>query len=286
MLRIDAHQHFWIYDPVRDSWIDEDMAALRRDFYPADLNPLLEETALDGCVSVQVDQSPADTAFLLKHAEAHAFVKGVVGWVNLQADDIEEQLAHYNGFPLLKGFRHVLQSEAERNFMLRPAFQRGIGLLNRYGFTYDILIYADQLPFATEFARRFPDQPMVLDHIAKPDIRGNAVGKTNGPGSLHTWKQGIRSLASCDNVWCKVSGMMTEADWKNWKPEDFKPFLDEVVEAFGPQRLMFGSDWPVCLLAASYEDTARVIQDYFAPFSADEKNALFGGVATAFYKLT
>jgi L-fuconolactonase len=283
MLRIDAHQHFWKYDPVRDSWIDEDMIAIRKDFGPGDLHPLLEETALDGCISVQADQSPAETAYLLKHAEAHPFIKGVVGWVNLQADDIEEQLAHYSGFPQLKGFRHVLQGEAERDFMLRPAFQRGIGLLNRYGFTYDILIYADQLPFATEFARRFPDQPMVLDHMAKPDIKGNAAGKTGG---LHAWKQGIRSLASCDNVWCKVSGMMTEADWKNWKPEDFKPFLNEVVEAFGPQRLMFGSDWPVCLLAASYEDTARVIQDYFAPFSKDEKNALFGGVATAFYTLT
>lgn len=285
MLRIDAHQHFWKYDPVRDSWIGEDMALLRRDFFPADLHPSLEEQALDGCVVVQVDQSPTENAFLLEQASAHSFIKGVVGWVNLQADDIEEQLAHYRGFPLLKGFRHIVQGEAERAFMLRPAFQRGIGLLNRYGFTYDILIYPDQFPFATELARIFPDQPMVLDHVGKPDIKGFAARKTSGPGGLPAWKKEIRSLASCDNVWCKVSGMVTEADWKTWQPEDFKPFLDEVVEAFGPKRLLFGSDWPVCLLAASYEDTARIVQDYFAAFSLDEKASIFGGNASAFYHL-
>jgi L-fuconolactonase len=302
MLRIDAHQHFWTYDPVRDAWIGEGMEAIARDFYPADLLPLLEDQAFDGCVAVQADQSPAETAFLLDQASGHPFIKGVVGWVDLESDDIEEQLAHYRGFPLLKGFRHILQGEAQRDFMLRPAFQRGIGLLNRYGYTYDILIYADQIGYATEFARLFPDQPFVLDHMAKPNIKGYAAhraaagdrtgatvaagGAHGSPGDLLHWKRTIRSLASCENVCCKVSGLVTEADWKNWTPEDIHPFLDVIVEAFGPRRLMFGSDWPVCLLAASYEETTRVIQDYFAAFSLSEKAALFGGNASAFYKLT
>ncbi|TDW97616.1 amidohydrolase family protein [Dinghuibacter silviterrae] len=313
MLRIDAHQHFWKYDPVRDSWMIGD---IRRDFFPSDLQPLLEAQAFDGCVAVQADQSPAETAFLLGLAAASPFIKGVVGWVNLQASDIEEQLAHYRSFPLLKGFRHILQGEAQRDFMLRPDFLRGVGLLNRYGFTYDILIYADQIEYATEFARRFPDQPMVLDHMAKPDIKGYAARRATrhgaargtgdqsaagsrepamgglsvppggGPGDLPIWKKTIRSLASCENVCCKVSGLVTEADWAHWKPEDIHPFLDVVVEAFGPRRLMFGTDWPVCLLAASFEETVRVIQDYFAAFSLSEKAALFGGTASEFYKLT
>ena len=290
MLRIDAHQHFWQYDPVRDSWI-EPGSPIARDFTPADLQPLLDGQAIDGCVAVQASSSPSETAHLLSLAADHAFIRAVVGWVNLQADDVEEQLAHYRGFPLLKGFRHILQGEAQRDYMLRPAFLRGVGLLNRNGFTYDILIYPDQLAFATEFARLLPDQPMVLDHLGKPDIKGHAASTaaadagSHAPSSFHEWRKSIRALASCENVSCKVSGMVTEADWKAWRPADFKPFLEEVVEAFGPKRLMFGSDWPVCLLAASYDDMMRIVTDFFAGFSQDEKSALFGGTAGNFYKL-
>lgn len=286
MLRIDAHQHFWRYDPVRDSWI-EPGSPIARDFGPRELQPLLESQAIDGCVAVQADQSPAETAYLLSLASDFPFVRGVVGWVNFQADDIEEQLAHYRGFPLLKGFRHILQGEAQRDYMLRPAFQRGIGLLNRYGFTYDILIFPDQIEYATEFARLFPDQPFVVDHIAKPDIKGHAAGDagSHAPATLHEWRRRIRSLAACENVSCKVSGMVTEADWKAWKAADFKPFLEEVTEAFGPKRLMFGSDWPVCLLAAQYDAMIRIVTDFYAGFSPDEKAAIFGGTACGFYRL-
>jgi L-fuconolactonase len=282
MPRIDAHQHFWKYQPLRDQWITEDMGILRKDYMPADLHHLLEEQAIDGCIAVQADQSREENAFLLELAGSHTFIKGVVGWVDLRAPDVEDQLAHYAAFPLLKGFRHILQGEAQRDLMLRPDFMRGIELLNRYHFTYDMLIYADQLPYALELARKFPNQAFVLDHMAKPDIKGFAAG---APGSLDVWSEHIKALGQCPNVWCKVSGMVTEADWHGWKKEDFHPFLDTVVEAFGPKRLMYGSDWPVCLLAAPYDETIRITNDYFAAFSPEEKAAILGGNAAAFYHI-
>ncbi len=282
MPRIDAHQHFWKYQPLRDQWITEDMGMLRKDYLPSDLHHWLEEQAIDGCIAVQADQSREENAFLLELAGSHAFIKGVVGWVDLRAPDVEDQLAHYAAFPMLKGFRHVLQGEAQRDLMLRPDFMRGIELLNRYHFTYDILIYADQLPYALELARKFPNQAFVLDHMAKPDIKGYAAGT---PGSLPVWSQHLKVLGECPNVWCKVSGMVTEADWQGWKKEDFRPFLDTVVEAFGPKRLLYGSDWPVCLLAASYEETIRIANDYFTAFSPEEKSSIFGGNAAAFYHI-
>jgi L-fuconolactonase len=297
MPRIDAHQHFWKYQPLRDQWITGDMGVLRKDYLPGDLHHCLEEQAMDGCSAVQVDQSLEENAFLLELATSHAFVKGVVGWVDLMAPDVEDQLAHYAAFPLLKGFRHILQGEVQRDLMLRPDFMRGIELLNRYHFTYDILIYADQLPYALELAQKFPNQPFVLDHMAKPDIKGHAAngsssglpsGSTSpvgGHGSLPVWSEHLEALAKCPNVWCKVSGMVTEADWKGWKPEDFRPFLDKTVEAFGTKRLMYGSDWPVCLLAAPYNETIRITNDYFAAFSPGEKSSIFGGNAAAFYHI-
>jgi L-fuconolactonase len=295
MPRIDAHQHFWKFDPVRDAWIGDDMYVLRRDFLPHQLSPLLKASGMDGCVAVQVDQSLEENTFQLAHAAEHPFIKGVVGWVNLQADDIAEQLALYHRYPLLKGFRHILQGEAQRDFMLRPAFLRGISQLSRYGFTYDILIYADQFSFARDLVRRFPDQPFILDHLGKPDIKGEAAAsRTNGsgtakgtgaPGSLAVWRKGIRELAASENVYCKVSGMITEASWLNWKKEDFRPYLDTVVEAFGIKRLLFGSDWPVCLLSGTYSEMAAIVNDYFESFSIAERAAFFGGNAVAFYHL-
>jgi L-fuconolactonase len=294
MPRIDAHQHFWQYLPLRDQWITEEMGVLRRDYLPSDLHHSLEEHAMDGCIAVQADQSLEENAFLLGLAGSHSFVKGVVGWVDLMALDVEDHLAHYAAFPLLKGFRHILQGEAQRDLMLRPDFMRGIELLNRYHFTYDILIYADQLPYALELARKFPNQPFVLDHMAKPDIKGYASGFAQGEtshsslggyGALSGWSPGLKALGQCPNVWCKISGMVTEADWTNWKQEDFRPFLDTALEAFGPKRLMFGSDWPVCLLAAPYDETIRITNDYFAAFSPEEKSSIFGGNAAAFYHI-
>ncbi|MEI6945928.1 amidohydrolase family protein [Paraflavisolibacter sp. H34] len=276
MLKIDAHQHFWIFDPVRDSWINDEMSVIQSDFLPADLQPVLQQAGIDGCVAVQADQTEAQNDFLLELAEKNDFIKGVVGWVDLQAPNIDERLAYYSNTSKMKGFRHVLQGEPQRDFMLRPAFKHGISRLHNHGFTYDILIFPDQLEFTREFVATFPEQKFVIDHIAKPFIKDQKIDD---------WKKDIQAVAAYRNVWCKLSGMVTEADWKGWKKEDFTPYLDAVVEAFGPQRIMYGSDWPVCLVAADYPDMIGIVKDYFASFSQDEQDAFFGGNAVAFYDL-
>jgi L-fuconolactonase len=274
---IDAHQHFWRFDPVRDSWIGPEMSVIQRDFLPQDLEPVLQRVGIRGSVVVQSDQSEAENEFQLAHAARHDFIRGVVGWVDLQSPFVEEKLAFYRAFPKLKGFRHELQGEKDRALMLKPAFKRGVELLKKYGFTYDILIYPDQLGYTREFAAVFPDQPMVIDHIAKPYIRDRKI--------TAEWKAAIRAVAAHEHVYCKISGMVTEADWKRWKPEDLKPYIDTVVEAFGTGRIMYGSDWPVCLVAATYEQVFQTAKDYFSSFSADEQKAFFEGNATRFYNL-
>jgi L-fuconolactonase len=276
MMKIDAHQHFWQFDPVRDSWITDDMKIIQRDFLPADLKPVLERNGIDGCISVQAAQSEEENAFLMAHAETHDFVKGVVGWVDLQAADLEERLEHYRSFKKMKGFRHVLQGEAQRDFMLRPAFKKGISLLQRFGFTYDILIYPDQLPFVRTFVAAFPEQKFIIDHIAKPHVREKKIEE---------WKEYMQALAQFEQVYCKISGMVTEAHWKQWTKADFTPYLDVVVEAFGTDRVVFGSDWPVCLVAAPYEAVLQVATDYFFTFSQNEQENFFGGNARRFYNL-
>jgi L-fuconolactonase len=277
MARIDAHQHFWKFDPVRDSWINHEMAVIQRDFYPDDLLPLLREVGIEGCVTVQSDSSEEENEFQLDNAARHNFIKGVVGWVDLQNPGVEDRLAYYQSFRKMKGFRHVLQSERDRALMLKPAFRRGVALLGKYGYVYDILIYPDQLGYAQEFVAAFPDQPFVIDHIAKPHIKDHFI--------TEEWKDAIRAVAAHGNAWCKISGMVTEADWKNWKPEHLKPYIDTVVEAFGTGRVLFGSDWPVCLVAATYREVFQIVQDYFSPFSGDEQAAFFGGNAVRFYGL-
>ncbi|OON66506.1 amidohydrolase family protein [Hymenobacter sp. CRA2] len=276
MARIDAHQHFWQYQPERDAWITDDMAVIQRDFLPEDLAPLLQEHGFDGCVVVQSDQSEAENEFQLANAAAHDFIRGVVGWVDLRAENVAERLAHYSQFAKLKGFRHVLQGEADRTLMLTPAFQRGIRALLAHGFTYDVLIFPDQLPYAAELAAAHPHQPFLLDHIAKPYIKR---------GEIDDWKRDIQNLAARDNVCCKVSGMVTEADWHGWQPADFRPYLDVVFDAFGPSRVMFGSDWPVCLVAGQYGQVVDLVQQYLAGFSADEQRRFWGDNAAQFYRL-
>lgn len=276
MLKIDSHQHFWKFDAVRHSWINEDMNAIQQDFMPADLGPLLEENGIDGCVLVQVDQTPDENDFQLQNAAQYDFIKGVVGWVDLQAKDIEDQLRELKGYEKLKGFRHILQGEADRALMLKPAFLNGISKLRDFGFTYDILIFPDQLKYAAELVSQFPDQPFVLDHIAKPDIKNQKI---------EGWKQDIQELAKYDNVYCKASGMVTEADWKLWKAEDFTPYLDVVFEAFGAERVMYGSDWPVSLVAASYRQVKDLVKNYISKCSANEQELFWGGNATKFYNL-
>lgn len=276
MQRIDAHQHFWKFDPVRDSWINDTMAVIQRDFLPGDLKPLLLENGLDGCVVVQADQSEAENSFQLKNANKYDFVKGVVGWVDFRADNINERLSHFSQFKKLKGFRHILQGEKQRDYMLRPDFKHGIAALHGFGYTYDILIFPDQLADTKSFVEAFPYQPFVIDHIAKPYIKDKKID---------AWKKDMQTLAKYDHVYCKVSGMVTEADWRHWKKDDFYPYLDVVLEAFGSKRLMFGSDWPVCLVAASYAQMTSIVREYFSSLSPDEQSDFWGGNAIRFYNL-
>lgn len=276
MLKIDSHNHFWKYDAVRDSWITPEMTVIRRDFLPDDFWPALQQNNFDGCVVVQSDQSIAENAFQLKNADENDFIKAVVGWVDLQHEKVESKLARYQSFKKMKGFRHVLQGEADRALMLKPAFKRGIGWLAKYGFTYDILIFPDQLKYATELVAEFPDQKFVIDHIAKPPIKN---------GKITEWKKDIAAVAKHENVSCKISGMVTEADWKKWKYIDFKPYLDAVVESFGTKRIMYGSDWPVCLVASGYDEMLGIVKKYFSSFSVNEQKLFFGGNATQFYNL-
>jgi len=275
MASIDSHQHFWQYDPVQHDWIDDNMSVIRKDFFPADLQPVLQQNNIDGTVAVQADQTKAETDFLLQLQKDNPFIKGVVGWVDLRANNIEEQLAAYKQFDAVKGFRHVLQGEAPE-FMLQPDFLNGIAALKQFDFTYDILIFPKHLPAAIKLVQQFPDQKFVIDHLAKPYIKA---------GLIDEWKQDMHTIAQYPNVYCKVSGMVTEADYKNWTAENFKPYLDVVVQAFGTKRLMYGSDWPVCLVAASYEKMLGIVKEYFSSFTTTEQQDMFGNNAAAFYKL-
>lgn len=276
MPAIDAHQHFWKYDPVRDGWINDEMAALRKDFLPEDLLPVLKQNGFNGSVLVQSDQSEQENIFQLRNALENDFIKGVVGWVNLQADNIEERLEHYSSFERMKGFRHVLQGEVQRDLMLTPKFRNGISKLQKFGFTYDILIFADQLQYILQFVKAFPKQKFVIDHIAKPGIKHKKI---------KDWEKEIEAVARYENVFCKISGMVTEADWHHWKQDDFTAYLDIVVNAFGTKRIMYGSDWPVCLLAGDYEKVAGIVRQYFSTYSRTEQDLFFGENAIWFYNL-
>jgi L-fuconolactonase len=277
MLKIDSHQHFWKFDPVRDSWIDDSMAAIRRDFYPQDLEPILNKHNIDGCIAVQADQSEAETEFLLSLAEKHDFIKGVVGWVNLMDPHVRERIAYYSSFKKLKGIRHVLQGEPDRAYMLNPQFMKGIAALKNYDLAYDILIFPDQLGYTNQFVKNISGVRYVIDHIAKPDIKNHNIEK---------WANNMKIIAQHENVWCKVSGMVTEADWKNWEISDFEPYLDVIFEAFGANRVMFGSDWPVCNVAGGYDKMISIVENYISRLSADEQSLFWGLNAIEFYKLT
>lgn len=273
-MRIDSHQHFWQYDAARDGWITDEMAVLKHDFLPEELIARMQGSGIDRCIAVQVDQSETETHFLLKLAESHPEIAGVVGWVNLAAENATHRLEYFSHFEKLVGFRHIVQAEPDDRFMLREDFLRGIKALLRYNFTYDILIYARHLPVAAEFVRKFPSQKFVIDHLAKPRIKNKEVDG---------WARDIRAIAAHPNVYCKVSGMVTEADWKHWSEADLKPYLDVVFEGFGADRVMFGSDWPVCLLAASYAQVKDVVEHYIQGLSVSEKEKIFGLNAMRFY---
>jgi L-fuconolactonase len=274
--RIDSHQHFWRYRPETHGWISERMAVLKRDFLPGDLEPLLAPEGISGCVAVQAAQSLDETRFLLELAERHAFIRAVVGWVDLCAADLERQLELLAGCKRLRGMRHIAQDEIDEWWLAREDVIRGVAALGRFGLAYDLLVYPRQIGAAFTLARALPDQPFVLDHIAKPEIAS---------GRLDPWRADVRRLAELPNVTCKLSGLVTEARWDDWKPADFRPYLDVILEAFGPGRLMFGSDWPVCLLAGSYADVAGLARQAIAALSRDEQDQLLGGNAARFYKI-
>lgn len=275
-MRVDSHQHFWHYQPIRDAWITDEMAVLKRDFAPEDLLPEFRANGIDAGVAVQADQSENETRFLLDLAEKHRQIAGVVGWVNLLNEKVEERLEHFSQSRKLRGFRHIVQAEPDDRFLMRKEFLRGVRMLARFGFTYDILIYARHLAVANQFVQQFPEQKFVVDHIAKPRIKAHEIDD---------WSRGIRAIAQHPNVWCKLSGLVTEADWKHWKPDDFRPYLDVAFEAFGVDRLMFGSDWPVCLLGGNYRAVKAILDDYTQSFSAVEKEKIFGRNAVRFYGL-
>lgn len=275
-MKIDAHQHFWHYTPQEYGWIGPGMEILQKDHLPAHLAPRLNEAGVTGTVAVQARQTLAETAWLLALTGQVSFIKGVVGWVDLRSPDLPAQLERFGAHPKFCGVRHVVQDEPDDQFLLRADFGRGISLLAEFGLTYDLLIYPRHLPAACKFVEQFPNHRFVLDHMAKPLIKA---------GKMTPWAAGIRRLAAFPHVYCKVSGLVTEANWQQWQPIDFQPYLDVVFEAFGPQRIMFGSDWPVCTLAAPYAGVVKLIGDYLEQLSETEQAGVWGGVASKFYGL-
>ena len=275
-MKLDSHQHFWKYDATQYGWMKPEWP-IRRDLLPGDLEPLLARCGLDGAIAVQARQTLEESRWLLELADAHPLIQGVVGWVDLRSERVEEQLARFAAHPRFVGVRHVVQDEPDDNFLLRPEFVRGIRALRQFQLRYDLLIFPKQLPAAIELVRRFPEQPFVLDHLAKPFIRD---------GVLSPWREQIHTLAAAPNVCCKISGLVTEAHWQHWRAADFRPYLDVVFAAFGPERLLFGSDWPVSLLAATYEQSFGLVNDYLAQFPATTRDQILGGNAAKFYGLT
>jgi L-fuconolactonase len=274
-MHIDAHQHFWIYNQREYDWIDDAMSSIRHDFLPAELQPLLEGNGFQGSVLVQVRQTLEETRSLLKLAADNPFILGVVGWADLRSPRLPAQLESFARNPKLVGIRHIVQSEPD-DFLLQPDFLRGISLLEEFDVAYDILIYTKHLPIAAEFVKRFPRQRFVLDHLAKPPIK---------TGAVDVWARGLRELALFPNVFAKVSGLVTEAHWQGWKPEDIRPYLDVAFECFGPKRLMIGSDWPVCTLAGSYAQVMNLVKEYLSRYTAEEREAVLGGNAVKFWRL-
>ncbi len=272
---IDAHVHFWKYNAIKDAWITDEMALLQRDFFPQDLKPVLQENGVTGIVAVQADQSEKETEFLSQLANKNPFIKGIVGWVDLQNKNVEDRLLYWSEYPVIKGLRHLVQAEAD-GFLKKEAFLNGIKLLKNFDFTYDILIYPNQLKEAIQFVNKFPNQKFILDHCAKPCIRDQKINE---------WEIEIKEIAQNENVYCKVSGLVTEAKWNEWKTEDLHSYLDVVFEFFGTDKILFGSDWPVMLLSSTYSKWKKLIEEYMLQFSDEEKQKVFDTNAIKFYNL-
>ncbi len=272
---IDAHVHFWKYNKVKDAWITDDMKILQRNFLPQYIEPVLKENDVNGVIAVQADQSEIETNFLIELSKSSDFIKGVVGWVNFKNKNIEERLQYFSQFNIVKGFRHIVQAEPD-GFFQNENFLNGIRTLNSFGYTYDILIYQNQLKQATEFVNKFPEQKFVIDHCAKPNIKNNKI---------NAWKKWMNEISKNENVYCKLSGLLTEAEWEKWNEKDLYPYLDAVFESFGTERLLFGSDWPVMLLSGTYAKWKNLLKKYMEHFSEQQKQKVFGENAIKFYSL-
>jgi L-fuconolactonase len=265
-MKIDTHQHFWKYSKEQYPWIGEGMEVLAQDRLPSDLKPLLQENGIDGTIAVQARQVIEETKALLAMADEYDFIRGVVGWVDLRSPDVQAQLEEFKNNAKMVGVRHVVQDEPDEKFVLWEDFMRGIGKLKDYDLVYDILIFPHQLPATIELVKKFPDQVFILDHIAKPDIKDKKISQ---------WQSNIEKLALFENVSCKISGMVTETDWHNWSKEDFKPYMEAVLEAFGTNRLTIGSDWPVCTLAGEYGNVISIASDFIAQLSDNEQKSIW-----------
>ena len=277
-MMIDAHHHLWKYTAADYGWISPDMAVIRRDFLPGDLEPLMHHFGINGTVAVQARQSLEETAWLLELADKHQLIRGVVGWVPLiEGDGVKRHLQRFAVNRKLRAVRHVIQDEPDRRFILRPDFNQGIRALMEFKLRYDILIFERHLPAAIEFVDRHPNQVFILDHVAKPRIKDRV---------LQPWDSNMREMAKRQNVYCKLSGMVTEADPNNWKPAELQPYINTVLEAFGPKRIMYGSDWPVVLLAGDYVRWYDVVQHAIAKLSKTEQDRIMGGTAAEAYGLT
>lgn len=276
-MKIDAHQHFWNFDEEDYSWIGEKEAVLKQDFLPKDLAPILKANNIDGCIAVQARQTIEETRWLLKLAEENSIVKGVIGWIDIKSIDLESQLREFSENKLLKGFRHVLQDEPDPNFMLDAKFVNGLKTLAASNFCYDILVFSHQLPQTLALVKQLPEMKLVVDHIAKPKI-GDIADREN-------WYKYMSELAKHDHIYCKVSGMVTETKSQSWVQSDFKYYLESVFKLFGPERIMFGSDWPVCLLSAQYEIVKQIVGDFVDINFPQFNDAIFGNNARQFYGL-
>ncbi|MBN1942536.1 MAG: amidohydrolase family protein [Phycisphaerae bacterium] len=275
-MNIDAHQHFWKYTPAEYGWIGEEMSLLRRDFLPTDLRPNLAAAGIDGSIAVQARQIARETAWLLDLARQADEIRGVVGWIPLASADVRGELERFAADPLLKGVRHVVQDEPDENFILREDFNRGVAMLREFRLVYDILIFERHLPRAVAFVDRHPQQVFVLDHLAKPRIR---------EGEMEPWRRNLFALAERENVYCKLSGLVTEADVQKPSYASLQPYMETVLEAFGPGRLMFGSDWPVCLHACPYATWLTWVREFIASLSPHEQARILGDTAAEAYNL-
>lgn len=275
---IDSHQHYWQFSqPFDHAWLKEPQhAAICRDYLPEDLKPLMKSVGVDRTVFVQTQHDLQENRWVLELAKENDFIAGVVGWVDLRSEACEDQLQEFKDDPKFVGIRHIVQDEPDEDFIVRPEFLRGLKVLEKHQVPYDVLTYTQHLKHAVTLGQQLPDLPMVIDHLSKPKIKA---------GLVDGWEQDLRAAAKFPNMHCKLSGMVTEADWENWKPADLKPYVEIALEAFGPERCMYGSDWPVLELAATYEQVYEALVEVLGPISDTEREQIFGGTAQRFYGL-